>query len=171
MRKLIVILSVLLLSAGALTGQDREVERVMKPGQTILDYQGTDADTLGVASDTLSYVTWTNKNRPLYHNLQVETAPVDAIDGTVTIDVKVYGRVFSADSWSEVDVTNTGLDGTGTVTVNVYSDEAAAVDTTAANTTPYYRQYKIEITLNDTTGLDAGEKIQLQYAYWKFYER
>jgi len=171
MRKLILILSGLLLSVGALTGQDRSVDRVITQGSTIYDYQGVAADTLGTASDTIEYSLFVNKNRPLLHNIQVKTDTVATIDGTVTIDVKLYGRVFSTDSWSEVDVTNTGEDGTAALTVDFYSDLSAVLDTTAANTTPFSRQYKVVIAVNDDTGLDAGEKIQLQHIYWKFYER
>jgi hypothetical protein len=83
----------------------------------------------------------------------------------------LQGRIFSTDSWSNIDVTNTGKDVTKPLTVNFYSDLSAVIDTTAANTTPFYRQYRVLILFDNKTGLTAGEQVKLDWIYWKFYER
>lgn len=171
MKKLLVIMSVLLLSVAALTAQDRSVSRVLGTNYTMLEYQGVAADTLGISVDTLEYTLRVDKNRPVLHNIQVQTDTMATIDGTVTAAVLLQGRVFSTDSWSNIDVTNTGKDVTEPLTVNFYSDLSAVIDTTAANTTPFYRQYRVLILFDNTTGLTVGEQVKLDWIYWKFYER
>jgi len=171
MKKLLVIMSVLLLSVAALTAQDRSVSRVLGTNYTMLEYQGVAADTLGISVDTLEYTLRVDKNVPVLHNIQVKTDTVSTIDGTVTAAVLLQGRIFSTDSWSNIDVTNAEKDVTEPLTVNFYSDLSAVIDTTAANTTPFYRQYRVLILFDNTTGLTAGEQVKLDWIYWKFYER
>lgn len=125
---------------------------------------------MGTEVDTLSYTVFANKNRPLLHNIQLHTDTVGTIDGTVTVDIELYGRVFPTDDWTSID-DHAGEDVTDPLTVDFYSDLSEVIDTMEANTSPFYRQYKVEITFNTTTGLDAGEQIKVQHFYWKFYER
>jgi len=171
MKKLLVIMSVLLLSVAALTAQDRTVSRVLGTNYTMLEYQGVAADALGISVDTLEYTLRVDKNRPVLHNIQVKTSPVGTIDGVITASVFLQGRVFSTDSWSNIDVTKTAQNVTSELTVNFYSDLSAMLDTTAANTAPFYRQYRVLILFDNTTGLTAGEQVKLDWIYWKFYER
>jgi len=171
MKKLLVIMSVLLLSVAALTAQDRTVSRVLGTNYTMFEYQGVAGDSLGITVDTLEYTLRVDKNQPVLHNIQVKTSPVGTIDGTITASVFLQGRVFSTDNWSNIDVTNTAQDVTSELTVNFYSDLTEMLDTTAANTAPFYRQYRILVLFDNVTGLTAGEQVKLDWIYWNFYER
>jgi len=171
MKKLIFILIAMFIGV-AVYSQDRTVTRKLLPNQTLYDYTGQAADTLGTTVDTIDFIFNVNKSRPVLHNIEVSTGSVSAIDGTVTYDVKLQGRTFTSDSWSDIDATNTGLDATNTaqsgdVNITFNSDLSAMIDTTAATAEPFYRYFRIII---DAADVSAGSA-KVNYVYWKFYER
>ncbi len=154
--------------------QDRTVTRTLRPDQTLYDYTGQDADTLGTTVDTIDFIFNVNKSRPVLHNIEVSTGSVATIDGTVTYDVKLQGRTFTSDSWSDIDATNTGLDATNggaDSQIDFTTDLSEVIDTLATTNHPFYRQFRILVALNTTSGLDAGEQIEVDYIYLKVYER
>jgi len=152
--------------------QDRTVTRTLAFGKTLYDYTGQAGDTLGTTVDSIEVIFNTNKNRPILHNIEVKTSDVDGIDGTVTYDVKLQGRTFTSDSWSDIDATNTGLDATsGAIATDFTTDLSEVIDTLATTNHPFYRQFRLLIAWNTETGLDAGEQLQIDYIYVKIYER
>jgi hypothetical protein len=169
MKKIILILLLGIL-AFSLKAQDRTVERTLRPDQTLYDYSGQDADTLGAVYDTLAFQFNANKNRPVLHNIEFNADP-NTIDGTYTVDVKLQGRTFSSDSWSDIDATNTGVDATSEVSIDFTTDLSEVIDTLATTNHPFYRQFRILVANNGTSGLDAGEQLSVDYIYVKFYER
>jgi hypothetical protein len=169
--KRLIIFSILLIVSVGLFAQDRIVERTLSPDQTLYDYTGQDADTLGTTVDTMAFVFNVNKNRPVLHNIEFKSDVVSAIDGTYEIDVKLQGRTFTSDSWSDIDATNTGNDATGAITLDFTSDLSEVLDTSATTTHPYYRQFRLLVANNTVSGLDAGEQHKVEYIYVKFYER
>jgi len=173
MKKLILILLALFIGVSAFS-QDRTVTRTLSPDQTLYDYTGQAADTLGTTVDTIAFVFHANKSQPVLHNIEVSTGSVATIDGTVTYDVKLQGRTFSSDSWSDIDATNTGLDATNGGSdsqIDFTTDLSEVVDTLASTNHPFYRSFRVLVALNTVTGLDAGEQIEVDYIYVKFYER
>jgi len=173
MKKLIFILIAMFIGV-AVYSQDRTVTRKLLPNQTLYDYTGQAGDTLGTTVDTIDFIFNVNKSRPVLHNIEVSTGSVSAIDGTVTYDVKLQGRTFTSDSWSDIDATNTGLDATNggaDSQIDFTTDLSEVIDTSASTTHPFYRQFRILVAFNTTTGLDAGEQLEVDYIYLKFYER
>lgn len=154
-----------------LSAQDRTVTRTLQSGQTLYDYDGVAADTLGTTVDTMAFVFNANKSRPVLHNIEFASDVVAAIDGTYTIDVKLQGRTFTSDSWSYIDATNTGVDATSSVSIDFTTDLSGVLDTAATTTHPFYRQFRILVANNTVTGLDAGEQHKVSHIYVKFYER
>ncbi len=171
MKKIGLILIAMFIAVAAFS-QDRTVTRTLSPDQTVYGYEGQSADTLGTTVDTLAFVFNANKSNPVLHNIEVKTSDVDGIDGTVTYDVKLQGRIFTSDSWSDIDATNTGLDATsGAITTDFATDLSEVVDTLATTNHPFYRQFRVLIAWNTETGLDAGEQLQVDHIYLKFYVR
>ena len=169
MKRLIIFAILIFVSVG-LFAQDRTVERTLSANQTLYDYSGQDADTLGTTVDTMAFVFNVNKNRPVLHNIEFKSDVVAAIDGTYTIDVKLQGRTFTSDSWSDIG-TNTGQDATSAITLDFTTDLSEVVDTLASTNHPFYRQFRILVANNTVSGLDAGEQHKIEYIYLKFYER
>ncbi len=154
--------------------QDRTVSRTLSPDQTLYDYTGQDADRLSTTVDTVDFIFTINKSRPVLHNIEVSTGSVSTIDGSVTYDVKLQGRTFTSDSWTDIDATNTGLDATNGGSdsqIDFTTDLSSVLDTSATTTHPFYRQFRILVALNTSTGLDADEEIEVDYIYLKVYER
>jgi len=173
MKKLILIIALLAVGISVYS-QDRTVNLTFGPEQTLYDYDGRDADTLGTTVDTIEVIFNLNKSRPLLHNMEVSTGSVSTIDGTVTYDVKLQGRTFTSDSWSDIDATNTGLDATNggaDSQIDFTTDLSEVVDTLASTNHLFYRQFRVLVALNTTTGLDPGEQIEIDYIYLKIYER
>ncbi len=169
MRKLILILFLGIL-AFSVKAQDRTVTRTLTPDQTLYDYEGQAADTLGTVNDTLAFQFNANKSRPVLHNIEFNADP-NTIDGTYEVDVKLQGRTFSSDSWSDIDATNTGVDATSEVSIDFTTDLSEVIDTLATTNHPFYRQFRILVANNTVSGLDAGEQLSVDYIYVKFYER
>jgi len=173
MKKIGLILIALFVS-GAVFSQDRTVTRTLQPDQTLYDYTGQAADTIGTTVSSMGFVFNANKSAPVLHNIEVSTGSVEAISGTVTYDVKLQGRTFTSDSWSDIDATNTGLDATNGGSdsqIDFTTDLTESIDTLASTNHPFYRQYRILIEWNDTTDLAGGDQIEVDYIYVKFYER
>ncbi|MCF8218776.1 MAG: hypothetical protein K9J21_07315 [Bacteroidales bacterium] len=169
MKKLILIFSILIL-AFSVKAQDRTISRTLTPDQTLYDYDGQAADTLGTTVDTLAFVFTSNKSNPVLHNIEFNADP-NTIDGTYTVDVKLQGRTFTSDSWSDIDATNTGVDATSEVSIDFTTDLTEIIDTLATTSHPFYRQFRILVANNTVTGLDAGEQLTVDYVYVKFYIR
>ncbi len=173
MKKIGLILIAMFIGVTAFS-QDRTVSRTLSPDQTLYDYTGQDADRLSTTVDTVDFIFTINKSRPVLHNIEVSTGSVSTIDGSVTYDVKLQGRTFTSDSWTDIDATNTGLDATNGGSdsqIDFTTDLSSVLDTSASTTHPFYRQFRILVALNTTSGLDAGEQIEVDYIYLKVYER
>jgi len=163
MKKLIFILIAMFIGV-AVYSQDRTVSRTLSSEQTLYDYTGTADDTLGVNDqDTVAYTMLVNKSRPVLYNIQIDLEDAEAITGDY--DVTLEGKVYSTDSWTEIDATNTAESGDVNITFN--SDLSAMIDTTAATAEPFYRYFRIII---DAADVSAGSA-KVNYVYWKFYER
>jgi hypothetical protein len=169
MKKLIFVMAALIL-AFSVKAQDRTVTRTLAPGISLIEYSGHAADTLGTTQDTIAFVFQPNKTAPVVHNIEVNADP-NTIDGTYTVDVKLQGRIFSTDSWSDIDATNTGVDATSAITVDFNTDLSEVIDTLATTNHPFYNQFRILIANNTTSGLDAGEQLSVDYINAEFLER
>jgi hypothetical protein len=173
MKKLIFIFIALFIGVAAYS-QDRTVEYpVLTPERSIVDYTGVSADTLGTTVDSLAFDVKIEKHRPVLYGTEISISPVSAIDGTVTYDVKLQGKVWSTDSWSDIS-SSTAIDPTNDTNADLTefnSDLSEVIDTSATTTTPFYRYFRLLVTFNTTTGLDPGEQIKVDYVYIKFYER
>jgi hypothetical protein len=162
--KNIIGLILIMLVASAATAQDRTVSRTLATEQTLYDYTGQAADTVGLSTtDTLYFDMVVNKNHPVLYNIQIDLEDAETLTGNY--DVKFYGKVFSTDSYTEIDVSNTALSGDVNLTFN--SDLSALIDTTATTAAPFYRYFRIMV---DGAGITAGQA-KVNYVYWKFYER
>jgi len=130
----------------------------------LYDYTGVAGDTMGVTGvDTIAFVMEPNKHTPLLYNIRLDLEDASAVTGDY--DVALQGKVFSTDSWTSIDATNTAQ--SGDVNLSFYSDGSTMIDSTAANTAPFYRYYRILIDGADITVGSA----KVNYIYWKFYER
>lgn len=171
MKRILILIAFLGLVVGT-QAQDRTVTRTLGANYTLYDYSGQAADTIGISQTSMAFVLKLNKNAPVLHNIEVNTDPVASIDGTYTVDIKLQGKVFSSDSWSDIDATNTGVDATTASTIDFASDLASPIDTLATGSNaPFYRFFRVLIENNGTGGLDAGEQMKVDYVYWKMYER
>jgi hypothetical protein len=169
MRKIILIL-VLAVLAFSVEAQDRTVTRTLRPGLSLIEYNGQSGDTLGTTQDTIAFVLKPNSPRPVVHNIEVNAYP-NTIDGTYTVDVKLQGRIFNTDSWSDIDATNTGLDATSAITVDFNTDLSDVIDTLATTNHPFYNEFRILIANNTVSGLDAGEQLTVDYINAEFLRR
>lgn len=161
MKKLILILIALFIGVSAFS-QDRTVTRKLDVDQTLLDYDGNDDDVIE-ADDTVAYEVEVNKTRPVLYNIQIDLEDEESVSGDY--DVALEGKVFSTDSWSTIDDSNTAE--SGDVNLSFYSDESDEIDVTSADSEPFYRHFRIVIDGADIS--DGSAKVN--YIYWKFYER
>ncbi len=163
MKKIVLIFIVMFIGVSAFS-QDRTVTRTLSTDQTVLDYTGTADDTIGVDDqDTLAFVVTANKSRPVLYNIQIDLEDAESVTGDY--DVTLEGKVFSTDIWTTIDDTNTAE--SGDVNLSFYSDLSAVIDTTSADSEPFYRYFRIVIDGADVSGGSA----KVNYVYWKFYER
>jgi hypothetical protein len=169
MKKIILILSILVL-AFSVEAQDRTVTRTLRSGFSLIEYDGQAGDTLGTVQDTIVFVFKPNTPYPVVHNIEFNADPDSGID-TYTVDVKLQGRIFSTDSWSDIDATNTGVDATSEITVDFNTDLSEVIDTLATTNHPFYNEFRILVANNTVSGLDAGEQLTVDYINAEFLRR
>jgi len=170
MKKLILIFITLFVGF-SVYAQDTTETRTMSKDQTLYYYIGTAADTFGTTVTNRLYQMNANKNKSLYSNIEMKIDTTTTIDGTVQKDFVLQGRIFSSDSWTDIEE-KADQDVTAPLTLDWYSTTFADVDSLSTNNVGFYRQYRVLIRDGtDVSGLDAGEQFEVEYIYWKFYER
>ena len=148
MKNLLIILS-LLLSMFLISASAQAQDKVLQKGTSFETYTGVDADTLS-ADETWSYSVLSYSDYGKFHNVKVN---LDSISGTPTCDIKLQGKVFSDDSWTDIETVSWA--GTTSDTTFTFSE---------ASTAKYYRYYKVLI---DT---DATEQsLSIGYIYFKLW--
>lgn len=177
--------------------QDRTVTRTLSSGQTLYDYTGVSADTISPNQDTVAYVFNVNKTGPVAYSFETKISQNGlGDDETYTVDIKLFGKVFSTDSWTNVDVTNTGVDVTGGATTDItnatdqyreFKTDTTAYtvsvkDSSESDTRFYlhnisyksgfhYRYFKVQIAQNSTGSLEASDYAKVDHVYLKLWLR
>lgn len=156
--------------------------RTLTPEQTVYDYTGQGADSISPNQDSLAFVFVVNKSGPVAYTFKLNTSQSGLDDDeTYTVDVKLFGKVFSTDSWVSVDATNTGKDATADLTVDINNETDTykhlnQIETTDQDSISYasgfhYRYYKLEITENTSTNLEGADYATVDYLYLKVWPR
>lgn len=117
-------------------------------------YYADDSDySLAITGDsTLTYTITLNKADDLLYDVQIT---MDSVGGTPNYVLDLKGRVFTDDSWSdlETDVTWTGTSSDTTV---LFQEHSTAV---------FYRQIQLQVTGQAATGAATLSKVE--FKLWK----
>lgn len=132
--KNIIILCTFLLIATVGLSQNRSVQ--FKPTEYFNEYSGAASDTISNNDSLFSIEYQLNKAEPVKYNVAVKLTKVS---GTPRVVAKLQGKVFSADTYS--DITTVTWYGTSSDTTIKYTQNSTA---------QYYRYFKLYFDANTT---------------------
>lgn len=146
MKKILLFIMIIALGIG-LQAQDKTAKFKRTFTYTSLSFDA--ADTIN-ASETYDIQIETNKAYPLTQSMRIK---LDSISGTPTCSVALYGKEFSADTWT---IIGSAVSWTGTT-----ADTTIHILNTTANR---YRYYRTLVTANATEQTVQAEE-------WEFKVR
>ena len=111
---------------------EKATAQVLREGVYLYDYTGVSTDTVGTGATTWYKEVQPDKPQMLYYNNQLK---VTKVSGSPRASIKLQGKNFSTDAYT--DITTTAYYGTGTDTTINY---------TQVTTKQSYRYYKLLIT-------------------------
>jgi hypothetical protein len=150
MRKIIILLLVALLFACKVDAQTAKA-KTLNSSQW---YYGDDSNySLAITGDSVLTYTFTlNKPDDILYDIQIS---LDSVSGTPDYDVDLKGRVFSDDSWTDLE-TDVTWDGTSSDTTILFQEHSTA---------EFMRYLQVQINGQAGTGAATVDKIELKI--WK----
>jgi len=145
MKKLIFLLSIItVIFSLNVNAQDYKINK----NTTYFEYSGEDSDTV-IADGTWGLWLANQKDFSMLHAVKVS---LDSVSGTPTCDVKLQGKVFDDDSWTDI----TTVEWTGTT-----SDTTFTISETS--TAKFYRHYRVYIDTDATEQKLKVDKILMKF--------
>jgi hypothetical protein len=147
MKRYIILLMVIALFACKANGQTTKAKAL----NSTQWYYGDDSDySLAITGDsTLTYTITLNKPDDVLYDVQVT---LDSVGGTPSYVMDLKGRVFTDDTWSDLETDVTWY-GTSTDTTILFQEHSTAV---------FYRQIQLQVNGQAATGAASVDKVEVK---------
>lgn len=147
MRKIIILLLVTLLFACKVDAQTAKT-KTLNSSQWF--YSDDSNYSLAITGDSVLTYTFTlNKPDDVFYDIQIK---LDSVSGTPDYDIDLKGKVFSADSWSDLE-TDVTWDGTSSDTTILFQEHSTA---------EFYRIFQLQVNGQAGTGAATVDKVELK---------
>lgn len=181
MKKLIFLLSFLLIAVASFSQSRTLTTRTITSDDTYVKYTGVTADTITTAQDTLRIPFFCARNYPMSYVINTTFAPRAGADTLVKINV--YGKVFEDDSWTLIQTANTAAITASVIVKTTFVEPilATAWDsvgtlgtfvgtiTNPFTTAKAYRYWMVEYIIFGNDSVGTGVKVTK--CEWKWYQR